>query len=110
MGCSTSTTAPEVNNGLVRRDSLLVNAVASGDIELVKMLLARTELDLSAEFNDALGQACLLPLLDIATVLVKDKRVDPSIDHNLLLTRACKVGRSSCITRSVPSLLTCFSS
>ena len=75
MGCTPSAYERDdyvsvTYQGRYKRNSFLINAVGSKNLELVAVLLSRSELDLSSEFEVALTEACILPILDIAQLLL----------------------------------------
>ena len=73
----------------------LLEAVFSGNIDLLKLLLADDHFDPSD--GAALSYACFLQAKKMVEVLLSDERVDPSMNSNKALINACRNGHAEIV-------------
>ena len=74
MGCTES-----VDSYDTRRH--LINSITSGKIELVQLLLDGGQIDPSPYSDICLREATQLAKLDIAKLMIQDKRVNPALSR-----------------------------
>ncbi|MBS0286996.1 MAG: ankyrin repeat domain-containing protein [Proteobacteria bacterium] len=89
-------------------NNVFARAAASGDIELIRLLLptstsalynylyppaiAVNDVDLANAANEAIGEAARNGQLDVVKLLLQDKRVDPTAKENQAIRNAAKNG------------------
>merc|ERR1711916_212117 len=73
----------------------LTEAVSSGNIDILELLLADDRFDPSD--GAALATACFSGSSDVIAVLLSDTRVDPSVNGNKALINACRNGHDEVV-------------
>ena len=73
----------------------LLGACKIGDFLLVKQYI--NEGDDPSYYDDIIIDACVFGYLNIVKLLLKDKRVDPSVQADIALQNACKNGHAEVV-------------